>query len=89
MYLQLLAAAASLYYQYKHLSKGNHSTAKQAIEEVKSVKKAKDAYDVIVVGTDPEGVAAAVSAARNGLKHAACRWAQSGDLRRVNDTWWI
>ena len=31
------------------------------------MKKAKDAYDVIVVGTDPEGVAAAVSAARNGL----------------------
>ena len=34
---------------------------------MKSVKKAKEAYDVIVVGTDPEGVAAAVSAARNGL----------------------
>lgn len=28
----------------------------------------KSAYDVIVAGTDPEGVAAAVSAARNGLK---------------------
>ncbi len=26
------------------------------------------AYDVVVVGTDPEGIAAAVSAARNGLK---------------------
>ena len=78
--LAALGAAASLYYQYKHLSKGNHSTTKQALEEVKSVKKAKDAYDVIVVGTDPEGVAAAVSAARNGLKHAACGWTQSGDV---------
>ena len=27
-----------------------------------------DAYDVIVVGTEPEGIAAAVSAARNGMK---------------------
>ncbi|MDQ0877973.1 hypothetical protein QFZ77_006632 [Paenibacillus sp. V4I3] len=65
--LAVLAAAASLYYQYKHLSHGEHSLVKQAIQEVKSVKKAKEAYDVIVVGTDPEGVAAAVSAARNGL----------------------
>lgn len=65
--LAVLAAAASLYYQYKHLSQGEHSLVKQAIEEVKSVKKAKETYDVIVVGTDPEGVAAAVSAARNGL----------------------
>ena len=66
-FVAVLGAAASLYYQYKHLSKGNHSTTKQVLEEVKSVKKAKDAYDVIVVGTDPEGLAAAVSAARNGL----------------------
>ncbi|WP_261807933.1 FAD-dependent oxidoreductase [Paenibacillus sp. N3.4] len=65
--LAVLGAAASLYYQYKHLSHGGHSSAKQELEEVKSVKKAKEAYDVIVVGTDPEGVAAAVSAARNGL----------------------
>ncbi len=33
-----------------------------------SVPKPKGAYDVIVAGTDPEGVMAAVSAARNGLK---------------------
>ncbi|QNK59643.1 FAD-dependent oxidoreductase [Paenibacillus sp. PAMC21692] len=32
------------------------------------VKELKEQYDVVVVGTDPEGVAAAVSAARNGLK---------------------
>ena len=32
-----------------------------------SEKKDKDRYDVIVVGSDPEGIAAAVSAARNGL----------------------
>nr|WP_309491797.1 FAD-dependent oxidoreductase [Paenibacillus sp. CGMCC 1.16610] len=65
--LAVLGAAASLYYQYKHHISGGQTKAKQEIEEVKSVKKTKEAYDVIVVGTDPEGVAAAVSAARNGL----------------------
>jgi hypothetical protein len=65
--LTVLATAASLYYQFKHHAHGGHSVDKQEIEEVKSVKKAKESYDVIVVGTDPEGVAAAVSAARNGL----------------------
>jgi hypothetical protein len=38
------------------------------LEPVKSLEKAKESYDLIVVGTDPEGVIAAVSAARNGLK---------------------
>ncbi|MDF2723792.1 MAG: dependent oxidoreductase [Paenibacillus sp.] len=38
------------------------------LEPVHSVKSVQNAYDVIVVGTDPEGVAAAVSASRNGLK---------------------
>lgn len=54
--LAVLAAAASLYYQYKHHISGGQSQAKQEIEEVKSVKKTKEAYDVIVVGTDPEGL---------------------------------
>lgn len=34
---------------------------------VESIEAPKERYDVIVVGTDPEGIAAAVSAARNGL----------------------
>lgn len=33
----------------------------------------EESYDVIVVGTEPEGIAAAVSAARNGMKTAASR----------------
>lgn len=41
---------------------------KQPLLAVESVQSAADSYDVIVAGTDPEGVAAAVSAARNGLK---------------------
>ncbi len=37
-------------------------------EPVVSVEELQDTYDAIVVGTDPEGIAAAVSAARNGLR---------------------
>jgi hypothetical protein len=37
------------------------------LKQIQSVDKLQNHYDVIVVGTDPEGVMAAVSAARNGL----------------------
>lgn len=46
----------------------NGTKEAQELRKVDTVKEPKDAYDVIVVGTDPEGVAGAVSAARNGLK---------------------
>lgn len=39
----------------------------QTLLQVESAAEPKTSYDVIVAGTDPEGVAAAVSAARNGL----------------------
>lgn len=58
-----------LYYQKK--TSGYMSTdnlVKQEPMEVVSVDKPQDSYDLIVVGTDPEGISAAVSAARNGLK---------------------
>ncbi|GAA0365445.1 hypothetical protein GCM10008968_21590 [Bacillus horti] len=41
--------------------------SKQELMEVVSVDTLKENYDAIVVGTDPEGLAAAISAARNGL----------------------
>jgi hypothetical protein len=41
---------------------------RQEPKKVESVDKLQDSYDVVVVGTDPEGISAAVSAARNGLK---------------------
>lgn len=49
---------------------GPSANAGQAykLEAVKSVTDVKSDYDVIVVGSDPEGVAAAVSAARNGQR---------------------
>ncbi|GAA4868814.1 FAD-dependent oxidoreductase [Paenibacillus vulneris] len=40
----------------------------QPLKKVESAAQIKESYDTIVVGTDPEGIAAAVSAARNGLK---------------------
>ena len=49
---------------------GCGSTA-EAVSEIiweNDVYNAEELYDVIVVGTEPEGVSAAVSAARNGMK---------------------
>ncbi|NHN30052.1 FAD-dependent oxidoreductase [Paenibacillus agricola] len=40
----------------------------QQLTQVNVSPKIKDSYDVIVVGTDPEGLAAAISASRNGLQ---------------------
>jgi hypothetical protein len=55
-----------LYYSAKHEKHVDQTL--QALETVKSVAKVQNKYDVIVIGTDPEGITAAVSAARNGLK---------------------
>lgn len=41
---------------------------RQELKKVVSMDKLQDSYDLVVVGTDPEGISAAVSAARNGLK---------------------
>lgn len=62
----LVAALGGWVWWHKYAVRG---TAKQqTLTEVKSVTSVKESYDVIVAGTDPEGVSAAVSAARNGLK---------------------
>lgn len=39
----------------------------QPLLQVESITEPNQTYDVIVAGTDPEGVAAAISAARNGM----------------------
>lgn len=63
------AGVPVLYYKEQHGGGLIVSTAKQQeLIPLQSVEKVQDRYDVIVAGTDPEGVAAAVSAARNGLK---------------------
>ncbi|KIL41091.1 hypothetical protein SD70_09575 [Gordoniibacillus kamchatkensis] len=66
--LAALAACAALYYWYSHRHAVSKPGVPQKLEQVQSVKNVKDSYDLIVVGTDPEGIAAAVSGARNGLK---------------------
>ncbi|MGG2198890.1 FAD-dependent oxidoreductase [Paenibacillus validus] len=68
--LVLIAAAASgLYVWQKKAAVQNVKAGQvQKLQEVQTVKTPKEQYDVIVAGTDPEGVAAAVSASRNGLK---------------------
>lgn len=58
-----------LFWKEKYGGGLNNGTAEaQELKPVKTVKEPENSYDVIVVGTDPEGVAGAVSAARNGLK---------------------
>lgn len=49
---------------------GCSGCAQQTVEEVvwKNPVYIEETYDVIVMGTEPEGIAAAVSAARNGMK---------------------
>ncbi|GKU76299.1 hypothetical protein L3i20_v206960 [Paenibacillus sp. L3-i20] len=49
-------------------SGGNRDEPKVTAPSIQSDFKQHKRYDVIVAGTDPEGVAAAISAARNGLK---------------------
>jgi hypothetical protein len=65
--ISILAAFGALFYQHKHSNSKAHLKGTNTLEQVKTTAKIKDNYDVIVVGTDPEGIAAAVSAARNGL----------------------
>ncbi len=69
----LIAAGAGAWHYWKAGgtkagTDSGHRKAAQKLAEVKTVSTPKDSYDVIVAGTDPEGVAAAVSAARNGQK---------------------
>lgn len=67
----IFIAAGGSWVYFKGKKNESVKTAKpeeQKQTQVKSVDKLEDRYDVIVVGTDPEGVSAAVSAARNGQK---------------------
>ncbi|PZE19462.1 FAD-dependent oxidoreductase [Paenibacillus xerothermodurans] len=67
--LVLIAAAGWAVYAYAaDQAQSSGPGQVQTLMEVKSTKEIKDSYDVIVVGTDPEGIAAAISAARNGMK---------------------
>ncbi|RED55350.1 FAD-dependent oxidoreductase [Cohnella lupini] len=67
MFLCLIPLFLSFTYCYR-INESTYRPMQEQLETVLSNEKIKDAYDVIVAGTDPEGVMAAISAARNGLK---------------------
>ncbi len=64
----LLIASAVLIGLWYKSGETKNLNEKQPLEEVVTEATISESYDVIVAGTDPEGVTAAVSAARNGLK---------------------
>jgi hypothetical protein len=58
----------STYFLLHHWRNLINNAKHQQLRPLQPLATPRDAYDVIVAGTDPEGVTAAVSAARNGLK---------------------
>lgn len=67
----VLITAGGSWLLFKEKKNGSVKTAKpfeQKKAQVESTDNLENQYDLIVVGTDPEGVSAAVSAARNGQK---------------------
>lgn len=66
--LVLLAGCVYAYRMWQQGRDTSNPSARQELQPVHTVTETQSDYDVIVAGTDPEGVMAAVSAARNGLK---------------------
>ncbi|RUL49822.1 FAD-dependent oxidoreductase [Lysinibacillus antri] len=67
----ILIILIAAFFGYKYYQDRNGSPAKAEnipYEKPTAVEKFDEEYDVIVIGGEPEGVAAAVSAARNGSK---------------------
>ncbi|MEK3885417.1 FAD-dependent oxidoreductase [Paenibacillus sp. PL2-23] len=65
--LLALVTGGILGYVYVERNSTANPHKHQGLLQVESIAEPKAAYDVIVAGTDPEGIAAALSAARNGL----------------------
>lgn len=66
----LLIIISGLFYVGKLQDDKKETASSTVVKDIPQVpvEEVKEHYDVVVVGTDPEGVAAAVSSARNGLK---------------------
>ncbi|MFD0588943.1 FAD-dependent oxidoreductase [Paenibacillus sp. GCM10027627] len=60
--------AVAVYWGWRSSYSGVQLPPAEPLPQLESKETLREQYDVIVAGTDPEGVAAAVSAARNGLK---------------------
>lgn len=67
VFIIIIALAAGWWYYKKTRYDFTNPYPRQQLLEVQSVAEPAPSYDVIVAGTDPEGIAAALSAARNGL----------------------
>lgn len=90
IFMILLVGAVGVAYVLK--SKGyikNKGQVGQAQElaAVKTVKDPKDSYDVIVVGTDPEGWPADGFSRKERSQHAAGRRPGPGNSRGPDDPW--
>ncbi|WP_123042803.1 FAD-dependent oxidoreductase [Cohnella candidum] len=64
----VLIGMITAFFIWKFRGEVVNEAKRQELQPVKVSSKLSGSYDVIVAGTDPEGVTAAVSAARNGLK---------------------
>ncbi|WP_317259100.1 FAD-dependent oxidoreductase [Paenibacillus sp. J5C2022] len=63
----VLVASATVVGLWMRANDTSNSSKRQELMPVESVAEVGGEYDVIVAGTDPEGIAAAISASRNGL----------------------
>ncbi|WP_145051106.1 FAD-dependent oxidoreductase [Paenibacillus xylanexedens] len=67
VFIVACSAAYGAFYIWNKNYKFNNNYVWQPLEAVQSTTELADSYDVIVAGTDPEGITAALSAARNGM----------------------
>ncbi|WP_405155599.1 FAD-dependent oxidoreductase [Paenibacillus sp. FSL K6-0108] len=68
VFIILFSAAYAAFYIWNKNYKFNNNYVWQPLETVQSSTTLSDSYNVIVAGTDPEGITAALSAARNGMR---------------------
>lgn len=66
--LFLACAAFGSYWYYKYQTRFINYAKSEPLIPVQSTAEIDSDYDTIVVGTDPEGIAAALSASRNGQR---------------------
>ncbi|MFB8372521.1 FAD-dependent oxidoreductase [Paenibacillus taichungensis] len=68
VFIILFSVAYAAFYIWNKNYKFNNNYVWQPLETVQSSTTLSDSYNVIVAGTDPEGITAALSAARNGMR---------------------
>lgn len=74
VFIVLMSAAYGAFYIWNKNYKFNNNYVWQPLEDVQSTLNLKDSYNVIVAGTDPEGITAALSLLVMGCVY--CWWKQ-------------